>query len=265
VVDAPAEVAQRVRDLAQSYRPPDFSEVPHPDAALFMCAIDHRTGYRRSHLVEGEGPYAGSALLWALALREERRRPGTLSASGLAEVEAARVAEMFRIGGESVAGPELRAELWRDLAAGLVREHGGESEALLASCGGRLGGAGGLLARLDPFEAYSDPLRKKSFLFAKIAARRGWLDVSDPGSWEVCADNILMRLALRSGLVRPGSVDEVRVATRSALKRVAVDAGISPPVLDDLLWELGRDAPDLLGTAGGELGEPAREPGSHWY
>jgi hypothetical protein len=46
---------------------------------------------------------------------------------------------------------------------------------------------------------------------------------------------------------------------------VAADAGLSPPVLDDLLWELGRDDPDLLGTSGGELTEPSREPGSHWY
>jgi hypothetical protein len=46
---------------------------------------------------------------------------------------------------------------------------------------------------------------------------------------------------------------------------VAEAAGVSPPVLDDLLWELGRRDADLLGSAPGELREPPREPGVHWY
>jgi hypothetical protein len=60
-------------------------------------------------------------------------------------------------------------------------------------------------------------------------------------------------------------LDEVRATTRAAFKRVAAEAGVSPPVLDDMLWELGRDDPDLLGTAAGSLREPPRDPGSTWY
>ena len=63
---ARSRVVARVRELAGEYTPPEFAEIPHPDAALFMCAIDHRTGYRRGYLVGGKGPYEGSALLWAL-------------------------------------------------------------------------------------------------------------------------------------------------------------------------------------------------------
>jgi hypothetical protein len=74
-----------------------------------------------------------------------------------------------------------------------------------------------------------------------------------------------MRLALRSGLVAPGGLDAVRAATRDAFKRVAADSGIAPPVLDDMLWELGRADPDLLGTAAGDLHEPERDPSSSWY
>ncbi len=69
-----------------------------------------------------------------------------------------------------------------------------------------------------------------------------------------------MRLALRSGLVEPGPLDEVRAATRAAFKQVAERAGISPPLLDDMLWELGRDDPDLLGRAGGDLRRAAARP-----
>ena len=61
-----------------------------------------------------------------------------------------------------------------------------------------------------------------------------------------------MRLALRAGLVEPGELDDVRAATRLALKELAAEAGLSPPVLDDLLWELGRDDPDLLGHPAGD-------------
>ena len=74
-----------------------------------------------------------------------------------------------------------------------------------------------------------------------------------------------MRLALRSGLVHPGSREEVRSATRAAFGQVARAAGIEPPVLDDLLWELGRTHPDLLGIEGGDLAEPPRDPDSAWY
>ena len=72
-----SRIAERVRELAADYEPPDFAHVPDPDAALFLCAIDHRTGYGAAHLVAGEGPFEGSALLWALGLRRgaPRARP----------------------------------------------------------------------------------------------------------------------------------------------------------------------------------------------
>jgi hypothetical protein len=266
-VDAEAvrRVCERVGLLAAEYEPPSFSHVPGPDAALFLCAVDHRTGYRGRYRIAGRGPFDGSALLWAVALRAAEHEGGLLTAPSLREVTGERVADVFRIGGETVADPGRRAALWRDLAQGLERDHGGDAGALLASAGGRLGGAGGLIALLGRYEAYADPLRKKSFLFAKICDRRGWLEVEDPESWQVSADNVLMRLALRAALVRPGDVAEVRAATRDAFARVGRESGIPVPVLDDLLWELGRDDPDLLGTEGGDLHEPARDPDSAWY
>jgi hypothetical protein len=264
--DALARVVARVRQLAASYQPPDFGHVPDPDAAIFLCAVDHRTGYRDAHTVEGEGPLAGSELMWAVALAAARRRPGLLRAEALADVGGAEVAEVFAIEGETVADPERRAELWRDLAAGLRRRYGGEASRLLAAAEARLGGAGGLLERLAGFAAYADPLAKKSQLLAKICARRGWFEVADPEHWQVCADNVLMRLALRSGLVAPSDdVDRLRAVTRDAFAAVAAAAAIEPPLLDDLLWELGRDDPDLLGAEAGDLREPARRPESSWY
>jgi hypothetical protein len=269
VVAVPAErvagVADRVREINAGYDPPDFAHVPSADAALFLAAIDHGTGLDESCVVDGDGPYEGSALLWALGVRAEKHRAGTLSARGLADISEGDVAAMFSADGQVVSEPGERARLWRDLAAGMIHDHNASAEALIATAGGRLGGPGGLLEQLGRYEAYSDPLRKKSFLFCKIAERRRWLVITDPENWEVCADSVLMRLALRAGLVSEGPVEEVRTATRDAFAAVAEAAEIPPPVLDDLLWELGREDPDLLGSDAGDLTEPARMPGAHFY
>jgi hypothetical protein len=203
--------------------------------------------------------------MWAVGLSAVARGELSLTASSLRQVSGEQVAALFRIGGETVADPERRAALWRDLAAGLDRDHAGSAGALLDDARDRLGGADGLLALLARYRAYADPLRKKSFLFAKICARRGWLEVRDPDRWEVCVDNVLMRLALRSGLVDPGPLAQVRASTLEAFKAVAGEAGLSPPVLDDLLWERGRDDSDLVGAEAGALEEPPRDPTSDWY
>lgn len=263
--DALKRVAARVKELAADYEPPTFGEVPNPDAALFLAAIDHQTGYTEPHLVDGEGPYEGSALLWALGLRAERRAPGALTARSLLGVDPAAIAAVFRAGQDTLHDPERRAKLWDDLATGLLKEYGGQAQALIDASGGRLGGPGGVLFRLSEFDAFADPLRKKAFLVAKVWERRGWLEVSDPESWEVSSDNVLMRLALRSGLVEEGEVEEVREATRDAFKEVAEEAKMSPPVLDDLLWEKGREDPDLLGNEAGDLSEPPRREGVVFY
>ena len=147
----------------------------------------------------------------------------------------------------------------------MTRDHGGSAAALLAAAGSRLGRPGGLLALLSRYRAYSDPLAKKAQLYAKICERRGWLEVRDPESWQVSVDSVLMRLALRSGLVEPGELEPVRATTREAFAQVAAASQIAPPVLDDMLWELGREDPDLLGNSAGDLHEPPRDPGSTWY
>jgi hypothetical protein len=263
--DVSARVAARVRDLLADYTPPAFDHVIDADAALFLCAVDHKTGYEREHLVEGRGPFAGSELMWELGLRRARERPRFLTAARLRRIGPEEVAELFTIDGETVADPHRRAALWRDLGVTLESRYRGSADGLLAACEGRLGSDGGLVERLRAFKAYSDPLSKKSFLFAKICERRGWFGVSDPQSWEVSADSVLMRLALRSGLVAEGPLDEVRAATRAAFKRLATDLAVSPAVLDDLLWELGRGDPDLLGAEAGQLREPPRDPESSWY
>src|SRR3954462_8423239 len=263
--DALKRVVTRTKKLAKDYEPPTFEHVPHPDAALFLSAIDHQTGYTEPHEGDGEGPYAGSDLLWALGLRAERRAPGALTARSLLGVPAEAIAAVFRAGQDNLHDPERRARLWDNLAQGLLKGYAGSSEALIEASGGTLAGPGGALVRLSEFDAFADPLRKKAVLVCKSWERRGWLEVSDPASWEVSADNVLMRLALRSGLVAEGDVDEVREATRSVFKQVAEQSKISPTILDDLLWQKDREDPDLIGNEAGDLSEPPRREGVVFY
>src|SRR5262245_66635584 len=126
-----------MKKLAKDYEPPTFEEVPHPDAALFLSAIDHQTGYEEPHTVDGEGPYEGSALLWALGLRAERRAPGALTARSLLGVDPAAIAAVFRAGPNALHDPERRAKLWDDLAKGLLKDYGGQAKALIEASGGK--------------------------------------------------------------------------------------------------------------------------------
>jgi hypothetical protein len=255
-------VAERVRAIAAGYRPPGFEHVPDPDSAIFLCAVDHKAGYRGEHLVEGRGPYRGSALMWEAGLAAARREPGLLTAARLASAGEADVDGWFEVEGDRVADPARRAALWRNLADGLLIDHGGSAQALLDAADGSLTE---LLALLRPYRAYADPLGKKSYLLAKIAQRRGWFEASDPRLWQVSADSVLMRIALRSGLVAPGPLERVRADTRARLRMLADASGVEVPVLDDMIWELGREDPDLLGTDGGDIREPSRDPGSAWF
>lgn len=263
---ATERVAARVRELVANYEPPTFEEVPTPDAALFLSAIDHSSGYDEPHTVEGEGPFKGSALMWAQGLAFERRRPGLLSAEALAEVGERELAAIFTVEGDAPSRLDERARLWRDAAELLDEDYGGKAAELIDASESTLGGPSGLLVRLAAMEAFADPLQKKSFLVCKIWERRGWLDVADPATWEVCSDNVLMRLALRAGLVEPAEdVETVREATRDAFREVSELSEVPPPLLDDLLWERGRVDPDLIGDEAGDLREPPRREGVHWY
>ena len=160
--------------------------------------------------------------MWAVGLRAARRRPGLLTAATLADVSGADVAATFRIARETVADPGRRAVLWRDLARGLLRDYSGAAAALLELAGGkarrRRWPARPACSRPRP--AGEEVTAAGEDLRAPRLAR-----VADPEHWQVSADNVLMRLALRSGLVATDDdVERVRAATRDVFARVAAEA-----------------------------------------
>ena len=212
-------MAERVGAGATS--PPSFAHVPtrtrrsssaRSTTGPATAAATWSAGRGRSRAAPCSGRWGSQAA---------RREPGLLTAAGLRASTPSASPSCSGSAARPSPTPERRAALWRDLAAGLGARPRGEAEALLAAAAGRLGGTGGLLGLAGALRGLRRPAGKKSFLFAKICARRGWLRSHDPESWEVCADNVLMRLALRSGLVQPGAGDEVRAATRDAFGQVA--------------------------------------------
>src|SRR5262249_8644917 len=172
--DALKRVVARVKELAADYEPPTFDEVPHPDAALFLSAIDHQTGYTEPHEVDGEGPYEGSALLWALGLRAERRAPGALTARSLLGVPAEAIAAVFRAGQDNLHDPERRAKLWDDLAKGMLKDYGGQAEALNGASGEKLGGVSGGLFPAGGAAACAPTVRKSCLPVARSAEPPAW-------------------------------------------------------------------------------------------
>src|SRR5439155_24350888 len=116
-----------------------------------------------------------------------------------------------------------------------MEKFGGSVLNIIRDSGGRLirDDQRGFLQLLNQFEAYKDPLGKKSFLLVKFLERRRFLVVSDPENLHVPVDNILLRLALRTGMVRLTNKDleqrirsgaEVSSGEEEALRMLTMNA-----------------------------------------
>jgi len=152
---------------------------------------------------------------------------------------------------------EERVEQLHDCACRLLRNYGGEAMAVYERSGGRLAGEGGLLALLAEFAAYSDPLQKKSMVLAGMLHESGLWPLCDPQNLKVAMDYHIMRVALRSGMVKVKDMalardlrernpvsDEldqaVRTAVSAACDVMVQESGLSVHAFDKLMWHLGR-------------------------
>ncbi|MFW5936024.1 MAG: hypothetical protein ACOCSC_01915, partial [Candidatus Hadarchaeota archaeon] len=116
----------------------------------------------------------------------------------------------------------------------------------------------GLLQLLKDFKAYEDPLQKKSFLLVKLLRRQNLLTIKDIQNLKFPVDNVLMTIALQSGLLKvnekilekklldgellsDSEVVQLRKATQQAFEVVSRASGMGPDILDDLLWTYGRE------------------------
>jgi len=165
-----------------------------------------------------------------------------------------------RISFVTALGPATRARLLRDCAQGLLQSYNGQALNIVEKAKGYLikDDGSGFLQLLQPFRAYSDPLHKKSYLLAKALERRGIFHIEDAENLSVPVDNLLVRIALRCGLVEVVETNlalklrrnlkaaqqeefEVRSATMHAYRIVSEGSQLRATFLDDILWTYGRN------------------------
>jgi len=231
---------------------------------FFLVAIDHRT-----HPDEGtyEGivngtKLTGAELMYALAKRRLREDQAFFSPKSLCKVSVDEIINLFRVTEPRpmrIAGPEERTVLLRDCAEKLQSNFAGSILNAVSQSGGWLcrEDGQGFLQQLKQFKAYEDPMNKKSFLLVKFLERRHFINIRDPGNLHVPVDNILLRLALRTGIVKLIDYDldrkirsneavsqeqerMLRQSTLEAFNKVALSINMNATYLDDILWEFGR-------------------------
>jgi hypothetical protein len=97
---------------------------------------------------------------------------------------------------------EERVTQLRDCGQRLSAQYNGDAMNLYRQAGGYLHGEHGILKLMSEFKAYSDPIQKKSFLFLMFVSQAGIWEIKDPENLKVAVDYHIMRIALRSGMVR---------------------------------------------------------------
>ncbi|MEM2924690.1 MAG: queuosine salvage family protein [Methanocellales archaeon] len=221
---------------------------------FFIVAIDHRTSSKFEGIIEGRKLH-GSELLYALA----KRRMDFFSAQRMQSISEEEVATWLSIEKSTIPDPAVRAMLLRDCGAKLLKHYSGSVLELIKAADGYLirGDGKGLLQLLAQFKAYSDPLSKKSFLLIKFLERRKLFEVRDIENLHIPVDNVLVRIALRTGIIEvvdgeleaklknylpANAIDdqEIRSTTQKAYDIVSKESGIRVTLLDDVLWTMGR-------------------------
>jgi hypothetical protein len=144
-----------------------------------------------------------------------------------------------------------------DCARRLSDNYGGQAMGVFEQAEGRLLGAHGLLDLLSEFEAYSDPMHKKSVLLAGMLHEVGIWPLGDAHNLKVAMDYHAMRVALRCGMVevvdaelakhlrekKPVSDDwnqAVRSAVSAACDLMLSESNLSVLAFDKFIWHLGR-------------------------
>jgi len=151
---------------------------------------------------------------------------------------------------------EERTRLMKDLAAGIIRKYDGKLVDFISEKKIKLIDAQkGFYHRLGQFEAYADPLFKKSTLLVKFLVEAGFIEVLDPENYIPIMDYHMQRVLLRMGCVevvdkqlemdlkkkRPLASDAVvREACIDAIRLIAEVSGHPITIMNDFFWPLGR-------------------------
>ncbi|MBU0491131.1 MAG: GIY-YIG nuclease family protein [Chloroflexi bacterium] len=205
--------------------------------------------------------YRGWDYLIQAAWRAEDREPGYFAADRMAGYTVTDLQALFSDTGDLATSTldrlDERVGQLHDCACRLLADYGGQAMNLYQAAGGMARGAGGLYERLAQFDAYADPVEKKSTLLLAFLNQAGIWPLTDPHNITMAVDYHAMRVALRSGIVAvpdpalartlrerapvdPATNTAVRAAVREACAELARQSGHSIYNLDRIIWLLGR-------------------------
>lgn len=260
------DIIARLKYKPISFDSPEFfpEEEYYLNYVFFTVAIDHRTHplpKRFEGIVDGKF-YHGSDLLFALARKAQKDEPDLFTAEKMIKITEKDISRIFSVGDVTIKNPAERAHLLRDCARKLIDHYEGDFRSLLELSEGYLirENEMGILQQLRIFQAYRDPLMKKSYLLIKILRRQGYFKALDMENLSFPVDNISMEVALRSKLIDAGrlaekiqkgeqlgemEVESLRNATRQAFEVVSRKSKIPPDILDDLIWTYGREINEI--------------------
>jgi hypothetical protein len=149
-----------------------------------------------------------------------------------------------------------RAGLMLDAARKLIDRYDGSVKKLFDASGGFLRKEdSGLYEVMPEFEAFSDPLQKKSTFLIKLLMDAGMIEIKDPENFIPIMDYHMQRVLLRTGCVEvldqalrdrlltlsPMPTDEpVRSRCTDAFRIIARLSGRPVTRMNDYFWSLGR-------------------------
>ncbi|MDP8003535.1 MAG: hypothetical protein ACP5I6_00290 [Caldisphaera sp.] len=232
---------------------------------LVMVSIDHRLRYKNK-VYEGiidNRSYRGADALYKLGSLKFNEDPSFFYPESLSEISEEKVKKWLSITDKNgkIIYPDdirVRAELLKDLGNKLKKFYKDPYDLIIESQGYlRKGVNNGFIDLLKIFKAYQDPVEKKAFLLAKFLERRSILKINDPYNKELPVDNHLSRIALRTGIIELDKETREKISmqleftseediilrynSRIAYRIVSQSSGLDPFILDDILWNFGRN------------------------
>ncbi len=156
---------------------------------------------------------------------------------------------------------EERVRLLNDMGSKMQQSGAGSVQQLFEKSEGHIDNYGekkGLYELLSEFEAYSDPVKKKSSYFLSLMKNQGFWNYSDEENLLPVVDYHEIRIALRLGTVKINDEElrsklankqevtwqddiDIRSGVQKALVYVAKESGLGHSKLHYFLWNLSRN------------------------
>ena len=258
-----ADVAAVIRRLRlpcprESTPPLPFTREEEANFWFFLGAICHQTSPIHGRALAGivdRTPRRGWDFLLHTFLTSATTDRSLLDVDTWAAFTAQRITALF---GDQISLPERRATLVRDLARGLHEQGWTSIYPAAAFCGHLIDGPEpNLLRLLSRYEAYSDPVQKKSSFFLALMSNSRLWHYADPHNLPAPVDYHEVRGHLRLGtvIIRDPAISDsiacaepldadldvaLRLAVRDALRLVATASGVTANALHYFLWNLFR-------------------------